>query len=1066
MAEQITSIQLGREVERLVTAPYAPSLQDLYGLIQDASPASIRHWAFCKPCQVGALVDLLVEGLSRSRFALSLLNAFMPVVSFRDFLLQRYPYLLDQFLERSTTEEGFEYASLCIAILSSPLPPDFLVPARLTPFLSSVIRQLSENPCSETILPLHRISTGLRTSPRVLLEISTEIMSSIQVELTKTLRNLADHMGNLLSLATLANLASLQGRLSNQESRSSTPQWLQSVSHFFGPKRGLKTMDLVVLRVILACSDSCSELTPVQAAESICLAIQICDRVEPEQKAAWNAANPSKIAKLQEKVMRSGIDRGVQILGATFLVSILPKAALTPEIPRLALDWALSETSPVVLSVLPLEYMQRLAIANAACSEESAVRKILDYAFSTLQISRPSNPSDLQSLEIARSLVTGLQNADAKLFATCISETILRECSKSMSRPLESFPRAPSSTHCHESSICYDLHSQLQNELVCDLFACNLYASLSHKSDASGLYPAEVGTLRLFTEKSKQFLCRRRCTIPEIKPNDRVRIVSPLRSHGDLPSSRSNWREALTETLMLNSRTSQETMIRAIENICYDLEQRCGNVEAPLRAVERERDEYSLEAEKLREQNVELQSQLVKCSGTIDDLHQDFFRLEHQSEAASMRAEELTANLKALQKEFADHRRESQETVTCEREQARTRELDLVASITEKDDLLEALQEEVTKQKQAYDDLRNVLAEVSKDKATCLEQVASLEQEAAGVRQSLQHFQTLVVDKEEEAKRILDEKQNTGREAEILQERLHERNAEFDKLQEALQTAIEEHRRERANFEERTRKAAVENDKWKEKYARVCASKDKAAIIAATEAKEKNKRIEYLETKMRKLKDERAAKAREFSEAQQHIGRLMNIMGFKAEPEVSMTPKKHRRPRSNSRAESAEPVAMPQQTQVEVEEEDFQTQPDERSGASFESEMSSSRNHSQKRSLDRAFPNADLSSPRTVNSGQLVNAGGRDAAALKQHRQRTPLADADPNSQPSSQQSTRSHRSESVRHPVDQSQPRGVLGENHLQHIDLDMDLEFSKDFLFTSTSLSNSNDHAPPSET
>lgn len=228
----------------------------------------------------------------------------------------------------------------------------------------------------------------------------------------------------------------------------------------------------------------------------------------------------------------------------------------------------------------------------------------------------------------------------------------------------------------------------------------------------------------------------------------------------------------MTETLMLNSRTSQETMIRAIEDICYDLEQRCGNVEAPLRAVERERDEYSLEAEKLREQSVELQSQLVKCSGTIDDLHQDIFRLKHQSEAASMRAEELTANLKALQKELADHRRKSQETVTCEREQARTRELDLVASITEKDDLLEALQEEVTEQKQAYDDLRNVLAEVSKDKATCLEQVASLEQEAAGLRQSVKHFQTLVVDKEEEAKRILDEKQNTGREAEILQEKV------------------------------------------------------------------------------------------------------------------------------------------------------------------------------------------------------------------------------------------------------------------------------------------------------
>lgn len=32
----------------------------------------------------------------------------VPVVSFRDFLLQRYPHLLDQFLEKSTTEEGSE----------------------------------------------------------------------------------------------------------------------------------------------------------------------------------------------------------------------------------------------------------------------------------------------------------------------------------------------------------------------------------------------------------------------------------------------------------------------------------------------------------------------------------------------------------------------------------------------------------------------------------------------------------------------------------------------------------------------------------------------------------------------------------------------------------------------------------------------------------------------------------------------------------------------------------------------------------------------------------------------
>ncbi|RAL10612.1 uncharacterized protein BO97DRAFT_349107 [Aspergillus homomorphus CBS 101889] len=1051
MTDQIDT-QLKREVERLVTAPYAPSLQDLYGLVQDAPPASIRCWAFCKPCQIGALVDILVDGLSRSRFALPLLSAFASVTPVRDTLLQRHAHLLDQFLENSTTEVGLQYDSMCIAILSSPLPADFLIPARLTSFISTVIHKLSENPCSETILPLHRISTGLRTSPRILLEIPEEIMSRIQVELTKTLRNLSDHMGNLLCLATFANLASLQGSLSKQEARSYSPLWLQSVNNFFGPKRGLKTMDLVVLR----------------AAESICLAIEICDRVEPEQREAWIAANPSKIAKLREKVTRNGIDRDVQNLGATFLVSILPTAALSSEIPQLALDWIFSKTNYFVLDVLPVQYMQRIAVANVACSRESAVRGILDYALSTLQLSHPTDPSNLQSLVIARALVAGLQDTDTELFSTCISETILHQCSKPMAQLLENYPYTASSSQCHGSSVCYNTHSQSQNELVCELFACYLYASLSHKSNANGPSPAALDALRTFIKKSKQFVCTSRCSFSETKRTDCAKIISPIRSHEDLPSSRSDWREAIAETLMLNARTAQDNMVRKIEDICYDLEQRCGNVEAPLRAAEKERNEYSAEVESLRAQNDELQLQLQKSSSTIEDLHQEIFRLEHRSEAATIRAEELTANLNALQKEMANHRRESQETVTSEREHARSRELDLVASITEKDDQLEALQEEVAEQRKANDDLQNIIDEVSKDKATCLEHITSLEQEVTRLGESLQHWQTLVTEKEEEAKRILHEKENNDKDAKIQQEKLHEQSVEFDKLEAAFQLAAEDHRKERGSLEERIRKANIENDKWKERYSRMCVAKDKAAIVATTEAKEKSKRIEYLETKMRKLKDERAAKAREFSEAQQHIGRLMNIMGFKAEPEISKTPNRHRRARP--RGGSTEPVVRPQQTQHDekeaaaAEEEDFQTQPENHSGASFESDTFSSEKRSQKRSLDRAFPDADLSSPRTVNGGQLADAGGRHPPSSPRQSNRTPLGDANLNSQPSSQKSTKSHHSS--RESVERSQSRGMLNENHLQHIDLDMDLEFSKDFLFTSTSLSNSNDHAPPFET
>ncbi|KAL4953605.1 hypothetical protein BDW69DRAFT_153354 [Aspergillus filifer] len=71
-----TLLLLGREVERLVNAPYAPSLQDLYSLMQIAPLSVLFSWISRKPCQVGALVDVLVDGLARSRFALPLLTSF------------------------------------------------------------------------------------------------------------------------------------------------------------------------------------------------------------------------------------------------------------------------------------------------------------------------------------------------------------------------------------------------------------------------------------------------------------------------------------------------------------------------------------------------------------------------------------------------------------------------------------------------------------------------------------------------------------------------------------------------------------------------------------------------------------------------------------------------------------------------------------------------------------------------------------------------------------------------------------------------------------------------------
>lgn len=176
---------------------------------------------------------------------------------------------------------------------------------------------MAANPTAETISPLHALMTGLQGSPNFVKEVPTEVMSSLQLEFTKTLRNLDDHMGNLLGLATFAQISTTHRNHLNKHNGASIPSWLLNIQHFFGPKRGMKTLDLVVLRVILACSSNCNNLTSAQAAESIRLAICVADAVELDQKKAWIASNSSKIVKLCEKVTRENLNREIQIMVRT-----------------------------------------------------------------------------------------------------------------------------------------------------------------------------------------------------------------------------------------------------------------------------------------------------------------------------------------------------------------------------------------------------------------------------------------------------------------------------------------------------------------------------------------------------------------------------------------------------------------------------------------------------------------------------------------------------------------------------------------------------------------------------
>ncbi|KAE8354243.1 hypothetical protein BDV28DRAFT_131334 [Aspergillus coremiiformis] len=1044
---------VGREVERLITAPYAPSFQDLCDLVQQKPPVFLRSWAAHKPCQIGALVDVLVDGLSRSSVALHLIGTFTPLVAFRDGLLERYPCLLDLFLEKATEDDGSEYMPVCTAILSTPLPADFVTPARLAPFLMKLIGTTGDNPCAERILPIYKIMTGLQASPRVLHGIPLEIMSSLQMELTKTLRNLDDHMGNLLCLATFARIAYSHKVHTGNECVQQVPAWLQNIRHFFDAKRGLKTLDLVVLRVILACSTSCKTLVADQAVESIKLGIEICATVQETQKNSWIQANPSKIAKLCEKVTRENIDPEVQILGITFLVSLLPVGALPLGLPDLALNWLLSENSVRVLTALPHDYISRLAEANALCPGQSALCKILDYAIAALKLKHSANLNP----QVARLLVAGLQNVNSQGFGSTAAKTILIRLGGSIDELIRTFPRRPYLPLCQGSSICHTSVSESENELFYELLSFYFQASLSSSPDQEASHLSHSNSFRSFMSKARQSISHTSCSFSGTKPLDLRGSLSPLMIRDKHPGSRNNWRAGLTETMTANARMSQDNMMQKVEEICYDLEHRCSSIEAPLRAVEEERHKISLEAEELKRHNDELELQLRHASSTIAELQQDMSQLETHAEAATARIEELSASLDAARVELEDQRRNSHEAANRDRENARTKELDLIASMAEKEEQLEQLQEEVHEQREENDQLQQTLEAISKERDDIIAYNAISEQDILKLRECTEENRLLLTKKDEEIDRLQAAKEDVESLMVTLQGKLNEEVSESDSIKSTLREAEANFKAEIASLRKRLEtelsERAFERTKQEEEIASLQVVMQAAASAANNELQSKEKRLQYLEQKVQHLRDERAAKAREFFEAQQHISRLMTVMSWK--PDTANRNTSRKQPRSRS-TQGPSQAAMTQR-QTLPGDEYSQMIPDDILAASVESDTSPLGERSPKRSRNTVLPVAELPEASHGNTDKNSRHSVCRKGGTSQQWERMALGNTDQNSQPSSQESRKSnsHRLK----PFEDSQHYDDTNENHLQDVDLDMDLEFSKGFIFSSTSLSQAND-------
>jgi hypothetical protein len=178
-----------------------------------------------------------------------------------------------------------------------------------------LVEKMAKNPSAGTIRLLYHVIAGLSGKNSTwLCSLPEKMMANVHAKSVRMLRTLNGQMENLLCIATLARISGRGIEGSRDGPRNAPVLWSQTIHHFFGPKRGQKTLDLMFQYVTMACSKSNSHWVAPEAVDGIQLAQEISRSVDGQQKMKWIQSNGVRIAKLCEKVTRENIDVQLQMM--------------------------------------------------------------------------------------------------------------------------------------------------------------------------------------------------------------------------------------------------------------------------------------------------------------------------------------------------------------------------------------------------------------------------------------------------------------------------------------------------------------------------------------------------------------------------------------------------------------------------------------------------------------------------------------------------------------------------------------------------------------------------------
>jgi predicted nucleic acid-binding Zn-ribbon protein len=343
--------------------------------------------------------------------------------------------------------------------------------------------------------------------------------------------------------------------------------------------------------------------------------------------------------------------------------------------------------------------------------------------------------------------LSAIKKSDAHLSFVCsYLERLPTADEETLKAYIQTFCSGQGDYICETSPVCTAETRELKNQLFVELLSC-FHSSAVARREA--FPPKSYDFILPFLDHMKdQGRKPKACPFAQARGPQRLgglchKSTQPTLTEQTEGSSH-EWRTKLAASLLENAQTSHQSIIQQMEAICRDLESRCVSIEKPLAAVAQERDELRRQLEEAREVNMKLESQALQSSEMISKLTSEKSQLAEKNMDYALQIEHLAEQVDALRNELDSAREESHDSIEMERTKACTRELDLMATVTERDDLLEEQQIEMdtVRQENAHlkervDTISKRNEEISQERGALRAEVSKLQKEATQGREML-----------------------------------------------------------------------------------------------------------------------------------------------------------------------------------------------------------------------------------------------------------------------------------------------------------------------------------------